>query len=54
MVGKEYVGAMDAFLTNDVAAVRARHEVITETHAGTADEPSTTQELNRSVLVVRQ
>jgi hypothetical protein len=36
MVGKEFVGAMGAFLTNDVAAVRDRHHVITEGDAETA------------------
>ena len=28
MVGEEYVGAMVAFLTNDLAAFRARHRLV--------------------------
>ena len=40
VVGKEYVRAMVAFLTNDVAAVRARHRLRSPRRTlSTADEP---------------
>ena len=52
MVGEEYVGAMVAFLTNDLAAFRARHRLVVIAGTfGRGQTPGTAATLDKSVHI---